>query len=357
MRWIPGLDASGVRGVAHVFSLLFYLYSIVVALRADRILEMIRRPALGERLAVLLILLVLVLLYSASTRLSPLIKRYEESGSRLSKRFTANIPAVTGFILLMVFLLAAVLSPLISPHHPVEQANVSLEQYRPPSWSHPMGTDKFGRDVLSRVLYGSRVSLSIGFLAVFIAAVLGLILGAVSGYAGGAVDEVVMRVVDGLLSFPRLLLLLLLVAFFSSSFGLIVCLIAGTSWMGIARLVRAEVLSIKEREYIQAAVAVGMGRRRILWKHLLPNAIGPVIVAATLQIGVVILLESTLSFLGLGIQPPIPSWGNMVFDGREVLLSAWWVTAFPGTAIAVVVISCNLLGDGLRDAMDIRLGE
>jgi peptide/nickel transport system permease protein len=198
------------------------------------------------------------------------------------------------------------------------------------------------------------VSLSIGIVSMVLAAFLGTMIGAVSGYLGGWFDSVVMRIVDGLLAFPRLLLVLTLVALFSSSYLLLIVVIAGTAWMGIARLVRSEILSLKSREFIEAARASGLGRRHIIVRHLIPNSLGPVLVAATLKIGSVILLESSLSFLGLGVQPPAPSWGGMVFDGREALVSAWWVAAFPALAVVFTVISCNLLGDGLRDAMDVR---
>jgi peptide/nickel transport system permease protein len=192
--------------------------------------------------------------------------------------------------------------------------------------------------------------------AVLIASLFGTIFGAFSGYVGGRADDIAMRIVDGLLAFPRLLLLLTLVAFFANSLWLVVLVLAGTGWMGVARLVRADVLSLKERDFVQAAVASGIGHGRIVWRHLIPNTLGTVVVAATLRFAVIVLLESYLSFLGLGVQPPTPSWGSMVFEGRDVLLSAWWTSAFPGLAIVLAVVSCNLLGDGLRDALDVRMG-
>jgi peptide/nickel transport system permease protein len=196
--------------------------------------------------------------------------------------------------------------------------------------------------------------MSIGVLSVILAVVLGLAIGLVAGYTGGWVDSVLMRIVDGFLSFPRLLFVLTLLALFSNSYILLILMISATGWMGVARLVRGETIRLKKREYVQAAIATGLGRIRIVTRHILPNSIGPVIVAATLNVGAVILLESYLSFLGLGIQPPWPSWGAMVFDGREMLLDAWWVSAFPALVIVVAVVACNMVGDGLNDALDAR---
>jgi len=274
--------------------------------------------------------------------------------ARFSRRFQSNRMAVAGLILLLTALCSAALAPLITAYDPAAQPSPAAERYMPPSFEHPLGTDKFGRDLCSRVLYGARVSLSIGVVSMILAGFLGTLVGAVSGYLGGWTDGVVMRVVDGLLAFPRLLLVLTLVALFSNSYLLLIIVIAGTAWMGIARLVRAEVLGLKGREFVEAARASGSGRARIIFRHLIPNSLGSALVAATLKIGGVILLEASLSFLGLGVQPPTPSWGGMVFEGREVLLSAWWVAAFPALAIVFTVISCNLLGDGLRDAIDVR---
>jgi peptide/nickel transport system permease protein len=263
--------------------------------------------------------------------------------------------AVAGFWIFLALVCAAILAPLLATADPVGQESPARTRYQTPSASHPMGTDKFGRDVYSRVVYGARVSLSVGVISVALAVLLGMAVGVFSGYVGGRVDDVVMRLVDGLLSFPRLLFVLTLVALFSNSFILLVFVISATGWMGVARLVRGEILRLKRREFVQAAVATGMGRARLIVRHLMPNSLGPVIVAATLNVGAVILLESYLSFLGLGVQPPQPSWGAMVFDGREVLLEAWWVSAFPAVAIVVAVVACNLMGDGLRDAMDSRI--
>ncbi|HKK92576.1 MAG TPA: ABC transporter permease, partial [Longimicrobiales bacterium] len=218
-----------------------------------------------------------------------------------------------------------------------------------------LGTDHFARDIFSRMLYGARVSLSIGFIAVAISATLGTLVGAVAGYVGGWVDSVLMRTVDVVISFPRLILLITIIAVFQPSIFLIVVVLGLTQWPGTARLVRGEVLSLREREFVQAAEVLGFSRIRILARHLIPNALVPVIVAATLGIGNTIVLEAGLSFLGLGVQPPTPSWGTMVADGRNFLTRAWWLSTFPGLAIVIVVLAFNLVGDGLRDALDPRM--
>lgn len=262
-------------------------------------------------------------------------------------------PGRIGLLILLAVVLAAVAGPLVLPS-PVEQPDIE-HGGRPPSLAHPMGTDQLSRDVLARVAGGARVSLSVAAIAVAMSITLGALVGLVSGYHGGAVDAVLMRVVDAALAIPRLFLLLLLLALWERiPLAAFILVVGATGWFGTSRLVRAEVLRLRESEYVMAARALGGGAGRIMFQHLLPNAIGPLLVAATLGVGEVILLEAGLSFLGLGIQPPTPSWGGMIFDAREVLVSAPWASVFPALAIALTVLSANLVGDALRDAVDPR---
>ncbi len=218
-----------------------------------------------------------------------------------------------------------------------------------------LGTDQYGRDILSRVIHGSRISLSIGFLVVLISVTLGTVVGVSSGYFGGLVDNALMRIVDVLIAFPALFLILIIIATFGNSIFLIVITLSFTGWMGVARIVRSQVLSLKEQEFILAAKSLGLSHLRIIFRHLVPNTLTPVIVAATLRIGSIILTEAGLSFLGLGVQPPTPSWGNIINEGRDSLLNHWWISTFPGIAILTTVVCFNLIGDGVRDALDPRM--
>ncbi len=269
--------------------------------------------------------------------------------------FKKNRIAVIGAMVVVWVYLIALVTPLIAPYDPAMQGPLP-GRLAAPSSEFLLGTDHVARDVFSRLMYGARVSLSIGFVAVGISVTIGTLLGAVASYLGGWIDTVVMRFVDMVISFPRLVLLIALVALFDTqSIFLIVAVLGFTQWPGTARIVRGEVLSLREREFVEATRALGFSRRRIILRHVIPNVLAPVIIAATLGIGNVIVLEAGLSFLGLGLEPPTPSWGSMVADGRDLLLNAWWISTFPGLAIVLTVVAFNLVGDGLRDALDPRL--
>lgn len=280
------------------------------------------------------------------------------SGLRaLVSAFGRNRLATVGAGVVAILYLVALLTPLLAPADPVAQGDLLAERLLGPSGRHFLGTDQFARDVLSRLLYGARISLFIGLLAVSIAVSIGTLVGAISGFVGGMVDSLVMRVVDVFIAFPGLVLLIVVVALFEPSFWVIVLVLGLTQWPQMARIVRGEVLAMREREFILAGRALGFSRTRLIVRHVTPNILAPVIVVATLGIGDTIVLEATLSFLGLGVQAPIPSWGAMVADGRSHLMGAWWLSTLPGLAIVVTVLAFNLAGDGLRDALDPRLGK
>jgi peptide/nickel transport system permease protein len=271
------------------------------------------------------------------------------------RAFSKNRTAVAGLITIIGLYLIALVTPLIAPHAPNVQYDLVGQRFLPPGGEFPLGTDHFARDILSRLLYGARISLTIGFVAVGISVTIGTLVGAIAGYFGGIVDGALMRLVDMVISFPRLVLLITVIAAFDASIFLIVAVLGLTLWPGTARIVRGEVLSLREREFVQAADALGYPKRRIIFRHLVPNVLAPVIVAATLGIGNTIVLEAGLSYLGLGVQPPTASWGQMVASGKDNLLDAWWLSTFPGLAIVFTVLSFNLVGDGLRDALDPKL--
>ena len=276
--------------------------------------------------------------------------------SLASHAFKKNRIAVIGVWVVVWVYLIALVTPLIAPYDLDTQISLLTARLVGPSSEFLLGTDDLSRDVLSRIMYGARISLSIGFVAVGISVTIGTLLGAVSGYLGGWVDTVVMRFVDMVISFPRLVLLIAIVALFDThSIFMIMAVLGFTQWPGTARIVRGEVLSLREREFIEAARALGFSRRRIILRHVIPNVLAPVIVTATLGIGNVIVLEAGLSFLGLGLEPPTPSWGSMVSSGRGYMLDGWWISTFAGLAIVLTVVAFNLVGDGLRDALDPRL--
>jgi peptide/nickel transport system permease protein len=266
-----------------------------------------------------------------------------------------NRLALVGGAIVLVLAIMAVGAPLLAPHDPNKPDVKRILD--PPSSRHWLGTDQIGRDVLSRMLYGARVSLAVGFVSVGIATAIGIALGASAGYHGGAVDAGVMRLVDLMLVFPRFFLLLAVLAFLKPSIWTIMAVIGLTGWMGVARLVRAEFLAIKEREFVIWSQSIGASALRIIWRHILPNAMAPVLVAMTLGIPAAILTESGLSFLGLGVRPPYATWGNILNEGKEVIELAWWLSVYPGLAILITVLSYNLLGEGIRDALDPRLRQ
>jgi peptide/nickel transport system permease protein len=266
-----------------------------------------------------------------------------------------NTLAVIGGIVVLVLVVLAVFAPVLSPRDP-NRPDVK-QILAEPSRSHPLGTDQLGRDVLSRMLFGSRVSLAVGFVSVGIATAIGVVLGSIAGYRGGLVDAFVMRLVDLMLVFPRFFLLLAVLAFIKPSIWTIMAVIGLTGWMGVTRLVRAEFLALKEREFVVWSHAIGASGFRVIWRHILPNAMAPVLVAMTLGIPAAILTESGLSFLGLGVQPPYATWGNILNEGKDTIEIGWWLSFYPGVAILLTVLSYNLLGEGIRDALDPRLRQ
>jgi peptide/nickel transport system permease protein len=275
---------------------------------------------------------------------------------RLARRRTA----LFGLIVVAVVVVASVVAPWVTPFDPVEQ-DIGERRLKPPGWRdeagrlHPLGTDHLGRDVLARVIFGARPALGVGVAAVAISGVLGMVIGLTSGYFGGRVDDVLMRLGDVQLAFPFILLAIAVIGILGPSLGTIIAVIGVSSWVVYARVVRGAVLSLREREFVHAALALGSGDSRVLVRHILPNAFTPWLVVATLDMARVIVIESALSFLGLGVQPPAPTWGGMLADGRVYISTAWWLATFPGLAILFTVLGINLFGDGLRDTLDPRL--
>ncbi|HSI44169.1 MAG TPA: ABC transporter permease [Methylotenera sp.] len=270
----------------------------------------------------------------------------------LFRKALENPLALTGFIIIVCVFLLAMFAPIISPYDP-DDINVKAILLGP-SASHWMGTDGLGRDVLSRMLHGGRISLLVGLVAVGISTAIGILLGALAGYYRGWVDTFIMRLVDVMLSIPSFFLILAVIAFLTPSIINIMIVIGLTSWMGVTRLVRAEFLSLNEREFVLASRTLGAKDGRLIFTHLLPNSLTPIIVSSVLGIAGAVLMESGLSFLGLGVQAPQASWGNILTDGKEYIQFAWWLSLFPGLAILVTVLGYNLLGEGLRDALDPR---
>lgn len=263
------------------------------------------------------------------------------------KIFIMNRLALFGALIVGIMVFLAIFAPLVATYDPNE---ISLKDALiGPSKEHLLGTDSLGRDLFSRMVFGARISLSVGFVAVGIAILIGVMFGSIAGYYGRWIDSIISRIIDIMLCFPTFFLILSTIAVLGPSIWNIMIIIGLTNWMGVARLIRAEILSLKEREFIEAARAIGASDLRIIVHHLIPNGIGPVLVSATLGVAGAILLESGLSFLGLGVQPPTPSWGNILTEAKSTLGIAWWITVFPGLAILITVLGYNLLGEGLRE--------
>ena len=360
---LPGLGhlLSGAASRGMLFVIAWGLFLGIMVVSRSRVFGVAETGTLDDYLATGTLALGLFTIWAGALYDLTLGRRKAASAQgdsqwRIATRhFKRSKLALFGLVLLVLLYLIALLAPLIAPYDPIAQENVLQTSYLEPSAQHWLGTDRFGRDILSRILYGARISLAIGFIATAISVTIGTLLGAIAGFFGGKIDALIMRFTDLVLAFPRLVLLIMIVALFSPSITIIITVLALTQWPNTTRIVRGDVLSLREREFIQAARALGLGRARIILRHLIPNVLAPVIVTATLGIGNTIVLEAGLSFLGLGVQPPTPSWGNMVADGRDNLLGAWWVATFPGLTIVTTVLAFNLVGDGLRDALDPRL--
>lgn len=265
-------------------------------------------------------------------------------------KFVSSRVALASSFCLILILLAVLFAPQITPYDPLQRN--TPERNQPPSWLHPFGTDRIGRDIMSRVLYGGRLSLRVGFFSVALAVVIGVPLGLIAGYVGGWLDNIIMRVMDVILAFPPLILAIWLVSLLGASINNVIFAIALSSIPGYARLIRGIVLSIREMEYVMAARSMGAGSLRIMFFHILPGVLGPLIVVTTLGVSGAIVFGASLSFLGLGVPPPTPEWGAMLTDGRSYLRTQWWVAVFPGMTITLVVLVLNIIGDALRDALD-----
>ncbi len=347
------------RRAAHALALAVAL-TLLLAWRYERVFAAFATPHADRWAASLFVLLALpacvVFLFYGVRRSRGGQSRQKVRGRSLFqlawRRFTANQLAVAAVYVIVFFYLVALLAPLIAGYDPSAIGDVMTTRYQPPSLQHPFGTDDFGRDLFSRAVYGARVSLSIGLLAMVVAVSVGTLYGAIAGYFGDAIDNAMMRLVDVIIAFPTFFLLLMLVGIFEANIFFLVLILGLTSWTGTARFVRGEILSLKQREFIEGARAIGLPAHLVIARHLIPNALAPVLVSAALMVGGMIGAEAGLSFLGIGIRPPTPSWGNMISAGQDALLVAWWIAFFPGCLLALTIISFSLLSDGLRDALD-----
>ena len=279
------------------------------------------------------------------------VPRLRRRGAR--DRFVRNPRAIAGAAIMAVFVAVAAAAPALAPFRP--DATHLLAILHPPGPPYLFGTDNLGRDVLSRVLVASRVSLAIGVLSMLVSIVIGILIGASAGFCGGAVDAALMRLTDVVLAVPVFFLAVAFLALFGPSVPGLILVLAATSWPPSARLVRAEFLRLREREFVVATRALGASNLRIMTRHLLPNVVAVVVISVTLRVGLAILAEASLSYLGLGVQPPTPSWGNIIADGRDYLLTAWWVSLVPGMFVLLAVLAFNLVGDGVRDAFDPKM--
>jgi oligopeptide transport system permease protein len=271
------------------------------------------------------------------------------------QRLRRNHLAVFGGAVLITLSLLCVIGPWFSPYG-YEQTDL-YNTFSPPSFKHWLGTDQLGRDLLTRLLFGGRISLMVGLVATFVALTIGVVYGAISGYAGGKIDRVMMRIVDILYALPFTIFVILLMVFFGRNLLLLFVAIGAVEWLTMARIVRGQIMSIKRMDYIEAARSLGLGTPRIIFRHMIPNILGPIIVYTTLTIPGVMLLEAFLSFLGLGVQPPMSSWGVLIKDGAERMEEYPWMLIFPGTIFSLTLFSLNFLGDGLRDALDVRAAK
>ena len=294
------------------------------------------------------------------TAATPKVTKSQTSLKKLVKRLFRSKTGTAGLIIVLFVTLVAIFAPLLAPHDPAK-ADV-INRLLPPFWmggnmDYPLGTDNLGRDILSRIIYGSRISLLIGISAVLLAGAIGMTLGLIAGYYGKFWDFIIMRTVDSLLAIPNILFMLIILAVMGPSLMTLILVLGGTTWVVYARMVRSETLSVKERDYVRSAKAIGAKNFRIIVKYILPNVVSSFIVIATLNVATTIILEASLSFLGLGIQSPDVSWGLMLSDGREYIATSWWVATFPGIAITVTVLGVIFLGDWLRDVLDPKIKE
>lgn len=360
-------EGPRVLGVAIVIAIVFPIVAFVLGIsRAGAIWE---EGGFWNLMAFVTVVLSPLLALRLGKKRPPRARENKSQWALVGDRFLRSPLAHWGFVGVLIVYLVMFLTPWIAPlpyDQVVDAENVKLlgpftsATADSTTQGYLLGSDQYSRDIFSRILYGSRISLTIGFVAVGLSVSLGLLIGLTAGFFGSWVDWVLMRFVDYLLSIPRLVLLLVVMALFKDyvpqefRVHMMVAILGLTGWMGTCRIVRSEVLSLKQRDFVQAGRALGLSSMRIMLKHIAPNCLAPVIVAATLGIGSTILVEASLSFLGLGVPEPVPSWGKMVADGKEYITKAWWMTFFPGITIVFAVLSFNLLGDGLRDALDPR---